>query len=48
MINECSYVGVFDDCVLLCLYNVLIYSTTSDEHKVHLRKVFARLCENKL
>ena len=27
---------------------MLIYSNNADEHEVHLCKVFARLCENKL
>ena len=34
--------------VLIYLNNKLVYSTTIDEHKVHLCKVFDRLHENKM
>ena len=37
-----------DDFVFIYLDDILIYNTTTDEHEVHLRKVFARLRENKL
>ena len=34
--------------MLIYLDNIRVYSTTADDHKVHLCKVFARLRENKL
>ena len=40
--------GCIDDFVHVYLDNITVYSTTANEHNVHLNKVFARLHENKL
>ena len=40
--------GYIDDCVLVYLDDILVFSDTEDEHEPHLRKVFDQLREHKL
>ena len=44
MFDEYGYLGGhINDFVLVYLNDILVYSTTADEHEVHLPKVIARL-----